>query len=281
VNANVNVNTDLSNAQLHLVPTETKRNRLPVIEIFGPTVQGEGIQTGVRTLFVRFGYCDYRCSWCDSMVAVLPELVKANATWMEPAAIATELIALGRRTATKWVTVSGGNPALHLMIGTIVQMLHSAGIKVAVETQGSLWQPWLSDCDVVVISPKPPSSGMTPNLDQLHTILARLFDAGMNATFVGNPAHVVILKVVVFDEDDYLFARAIHKMAPVIPFYISVGNPDTHPHELGTPEDIAHKYALLQRLRTLMEWTLADNAMADVIVGPQLHVLAWGNIKGV
>jgi 7-carboxy-7-deazaguanine synthase len=34
----------------------------PVIEVFGPTVQGEGPDAGRPAYFVRFGGCDYRCS---------------------------------------------------------------------------------------------------------------------------------------------------------------------------------------------------------------------------
>ncbi|TIU92326.1 MAG: 7-carboxy-7-deazaguanine synthase QueE, partial [Mesorhizobium sp.] len=41
-----------------------------VSEIFGPTIQGEGMLIGLPTVFVRTGGCDYRCSWCDSLHAV-------------------------------------------------------------------------------------------------------------------------------------------------------------------------------------------------------------------
>jgi 7-carboxy-7-deazaguanine synthase len=52
-----------------------KTRTYPVVEVFGPTIQGEGALAGLPTLFVRFGGCDYRCSWCDSLLAVLPEQV--------------------------------------------------------------------------------------------------------------------------------------------------------------------------------------------------------------
>src|SRR5438105_206992 len=51
----------------------------PVIEVFGPTVQGEGPDAGRPAYFVRFGGCDYRCSWCDSMYAVEPADVRSHA----------------------------------------------------------------------------------------------------------------------------------------------------------------------------------------------------------
>lgn len=45
---------------------QIKEARIPVMEIFGPTVQGEGMVIGQKTMFVRTAGCDYRCSWCDS-----------------------------------------------------------------------------------------------------------------------------------------------------------------------------------------------------------------------
>jgi 7-carboxy-7-deazaguanine synthase len=35
----------------------TKTRTFPVIEIFGPTIQGEGALAGLPTMFVRFGGC--------------------------------------------------------------------------------------------------------------------------------------------------------------------------------------------------------------------------------
>lgn len=43
-----------------------KLSKVPVLEIFGPTIQGEGMVVGQKTMFVRTAGCDYSCSWCDS-----------------------------------------------------------------------------------------------------------------------------------------------------------------------------------------------------------------------
>jgi 7-carboxy-7-deazaguanine synthase len=44
-----------------------------ISEIFGPTIQGEGPLIGRPTVFVRTAGCDYRCTWCDTLYAVLLE----------------------------------------------------------------------------------------------------------------------------------------------------------------------------------------------------------------
>src|SRR5260370_15944522 len=55
-----------------------------ISEIFGPTIQGEGPLIGHPTVFVRTGGCDYRCRWCDTLYAVLPEY-RDEWTLMTPA----------------------------------------------------------------------------------------------------------------------------------------------------------------------------------------------------
>lgn len=39
---------------------------LEVAEMFGDTVQGEGINTGVPATFLRLQHCSLNCGWCDS-----------------------------------------------------------------------------------------------------------------------------------------------------------------------------------------------------------------------
>ena len=225
----------------------------PVIEVFGPVLQGEGRMIGVQTHFVRFGYCDFRCAWCDSLFAVEPEQVQAEAEWLGVDAIVARLDALGRHTP--WVTLSGGNPAIH-DLGALVERLHASGRRVAIETQGTVYRPWVAACDVVTVSPKPPSSGMTTD----HARLAR---------FTALPQ--CNLKVVVFDDADFAYARDIHQRYPDRPFFVQPGN------AVGE-DDTA---ALLVKLDWLAQRAMRDPAMADAIVLPQLHTLLYGNRRGV
>lgn len=225
----------------------------PVIELFGPVLQGEGRMIGTPTLFARFGYCDYRCSWCDTLYAVLPEEVQRAATQMTAIEIRERLRALD--ATVPWVTLSGGNPAMH-DLSELVELLHADGRKVAVETQGTVFREWLPACDVVTVSPKPPSSTM-------HTDLAQLdrFVSLANAN----------IKVVVFDDADFAYAREIHARYPDVPFYMQVGN------TVGMDD----AQALLAKLDWLGQKVLADETMQSTIVLPQLHVLLYGNRRGV
>lgn len=238
------------------------RLTFPVVEIFGPTVQGEGPDAGLPAYFVRFGGCDWRCSWCDSMHAVDPADVRVNAEQLGVDAIVERLRALV--PGPELVVLSGGNPALHDLT-TLVAALKAAGRRVAAETQGSRWRDWLGQVDRLVISPKPPSSGMASPEK------ARSFQAFMTEA---SSLRSAVLKIVVFDEDDLDWAAARHHEHPQIPLYLSAGT------DVGLAED-----ETLARLRERFRWLCesasrrADLSHARVL--PQLHVIAWGTARGV
>jgi 7-carboxy-7-deazaguanine synthase len=249
----------------------------PVIEIFGPTVQGEGPDAGLPCYFVRLGACDYRCSWCDSMYAVEPSEVRRNAVRLSATAIAERLAALPQPPVPRHLVVlSGGNPALH-RLERLVSLLHARGLLVAVETQGSVWRPWLADVDRLVISPKPPSSGMAT------TRHARQLDAFYASARAAGRARAVdwaATKIVVFEDDDLAWARRFWWAHPGFPLYLSAGTP----YDDGEPAlpDAALKQAVEERYRWLCERVARDPALSTrVKVLPQLHVLAWGSARGV
>jgi len=132
-----------------------------ISEIYGPVPQGEGPVAGIWSIMLRTGGCDFRCAWCDTPHAVLPE---NKASWQEMSAsdVAREVDAMDPKSLVPLVTITGGNPALWEM-DEAVELLHAQGRLVAVETQGSVWKPWIAKCDFIVVAPKPPSSGHTPD----------------------------------------------------------------------------------------------------------------------
>ncbi|MDO5375206.1 7-carboxy-7-deazaguanine synthase QueE [Staphylococcus rostri] len=235
--------------------------KIPVLEIFGPTIQGEGQVIGRKTMFVRTAGCDFRCSWCDSKftwdgsMRDEIEMLTAEDIWQRLKAIGGDCF--------DHVTISGGNPALLKNLQSFVDLCDAQGIQLALETQGTKFQPWMRQIHDLTISPKPPSSGMDQDLAQLDNVIGQC-----------NPSSLS-LKVVVFDETDLAFAQKIHKRYPDLSFYLQVGNPYLE-------DDVEHH---TERLLTRYEW-LIDHVMTNpelnrVHVLPQLHTLLWSNLKGV
>ncbi|MEB3029703.1 hypothetical protein VJI72_07900, partial [Parvimonas micra] len=94
----------------------------------------------------------------DSLHAVIPTAVKANADYLTAEEIAARIIPEAKRTNTPWVTLSGGNPCMWDLT-RLIGLLHGAELGVAVETQGTLSPAWLQLCQMVVVSPKSPGMG--------------------------------------------------------------------------------------------------------------------------
>lgn len=246
--------------------TKESANRIPVLEIFGPTVQGEGMAIGQKTMFVRTAGCDYHCSWCDSAFT-WDGSAKSLIRMMKPEEIWEELWRIGGNRFTH-VTLSGGNPALLPQMAELVALLHQHEIVIAVETQGSRWQDWLMDIDQVTLSPKPPSSGVHTKWEVLDEIVERLLQRDSRC--------LVSLKVVIFDEQDLGYAQKVHKRYAQVPMFLQVGNPDVH------RMDIQHHAAdLLSRYEDLINIVMSSSELNAVRVLPQLHALVWGNKRGV
>lgn len=272
--------------EVELTVTPGRREELhrpgwPVIEVFGPVVQGEGPSAGRPCYFVRFGGCDYRCSWCDSLYAVDPEEVRAHATRMTRKEISEALRDLPDGPGI--VILSGGNPALHDLT-ELVRVLQSKNhLAVHVETQGSVWRPWLQTVDQLVISPKGPSSGM---VSQEHDLQFAMFmDHVYHGPRVGN---WTALKIVVADEVDYEWASRVHQTYPEVPFYLSAMTEQAVPGLDDVAEEdreaVGSRMVRLQvaeRYKWLCERAQSDKIMTDAVVLPQLHVIAHGPARGV
>ncbi len=230
---------------------------LRVDEIFGPVIQGEGVMIGTPTVFVRLGGCPYRCKWCDTLHAVLPEY-RHNWEPLEVARIVAKVRDL--MPGGGWVTLSGGDPAAQ-NCWPLIELLHRAGYQVCIETMGLLARDWFSDLDQVTFSPKPPSSGNPTSMADLGKAIAAAKSAP------------VALKIVVEGGSDLDYLSAAHGAYPAIPVYAQVCN-----REPGKQGDVAD--ALLAAYRDLIDDVLA-RGLTRVRVLPQLHVLAYGNRRGV
>lgn len=233
--------------------------KIRISEIFGPTIQGEGALMGQPTIFVRTGGCDYRCVWCDTLYAVDSQY---RDTWRPMSAdeIFHEVEKLSGAKPLM-VSLSGGNPAIQ-PLGALIDLGKSKNYRFALETQGSIAQGWFSKLDVLTLSPKPPSSEMPTDWNKLAECIKAAH---------GKPA--TVLKIVIFDEDDYGYAKEAASRYPDLPLYLQPGN-------RIQPDAGADSRETTERLRWLAEKVAADR-WYEATVLPQLHVLIWGNRRGV
>jgi 7-carboxy-7-deazaguanine synthase len=195
------------------------------------------------------------------MHAVLPKEVKAHAERLTHHEIIGRVRALD--AGPEWVTLSGGNPAL-LKLGDLVKGLQGLSYRVAVETQGSKWSDWLGDVNCLTISPKPPSSGMADKVER------DLEPFMMRASLARPRRRGDALKIVVFDEADLEFAAGVFARFPTWPRFLSCGTVIDEPLD-----HLAARYAWL------LDLVKGDPRFANVQTFPQLHVMAWGHLKGV
>jgi 7-carboxy-7-deazaguanine synthase len=114
------------------------------------SVQGEGMRAGTANVFVRFSGCNLTCSKsgeagfdCDTefssgMRYTVEELMRA-------------VMKADEGAMCGWVILTGGEPGLQAD-EQLVRMLHGAGFKVAIETNGTVELP--AGLDWVCVSPK-------------------------------------------------------------------------------------------------------------------------------
>lgn len=235
---------------------------IKISEIFGPTIQGEGALIGQPTIFVRTGGCDYRCAWCDTLHAVDSEY---RHEWKPMSAehIMEKIETLSGEKPLM-ISLSGGNPAIQ-PLADLISLGKDKGYQFALETQGSIAQNWFTALDVLTLSPKPPSSGEKTDWNKLKDCI----------TTAGTTTKIA-LKIPVLDEEDYTFAKAVSAKFPALPLYLQPVN-HTPPTKDSEAIDLN---GIMSRMHWLIERVMEDKFYHAHIL-PQLHVLLWGNKKGV
>lgn len=118
-----------------------------VNEIFY-TLQGEGLYTGTPMVFVRFSGCNRSCPFCDTDFTEFETMT------------AEEIVAETQKYPTERVVLTGGEPLLQTD-DELIKKLHAAGLKIHIETNGTLQIP--EGIDHVVCSPKDEIPAIQPN----------------------------------------------------------------------------------------------------------------------
>lgn len=110
-----------------------------IVEIF-ETLQGEGFNTGMPSIFIRFGKCNLACPWCDT-----------NYNQFEMMTLEQILQKVYQFTARN-IIITGGEPTIQPNIQQLLDQLKQQGYFIAIETNGL--KPVPPQIDYIATSPK-------------------------------------------------------------------------------------------------------------------------------
>ena len=140
---------------------ESREGMLKITEIFH-SLQGEALQAGLPTVFVRLTGCPLRCVYCDSEYAFY------GGQWLHIDDVLVEV----RRYDTPYVCVTGGEPLAQKRCAQLLSRLCDEGFEVSLETSGAIDLAAADPRVSRVLDLKTPGSGeqdknLWSNLDEL------------------------------------------------------------------------------------------------------------------
>ena len=154
-----------------------------VNEIF-LSIQGEGKEIGLPTVFVRLTGCNLRCSWCDTKYAF------TEGKEMKIQDIMEEV----ERYGIKRVCLTGGEPLLQEGSRILMKELLDKGYHIVLETNGSLPIDAVDERVLISMDWKTPSSREQDKMLESNLKYLKKKDQ---------------LKFVIADEGDYRYALHI------------------------------------------------------------------------
>jgi len=124
------------------------------------TVQGEGGQTGLPAVFLRFAGCNLWsglerdragavCTFCDTDFVGTDG--PGGGKFKSAKALADHVKLFWPGGGQPWVVCTGGEPLLQID-APLIEAFHAAGFKIAVETNGTIAAP--EGIDWICVSPK-------------------------------------------------------------------------------------------------------------------------------
>ena len=141
------------------------------------TLQGEGVQSGSRAVFLRFAGCNLwsgreedragaQCSFCDTDFVGNDGEGGGKFTGAEALAEHVERL-WGPSDERRLVVITGGEPILQLD-SALVEALHARGFRAAVETNGTLAAT--PGIDWICVSPKAGTEVVQRSGDELKLV---------------------------------------------------------------------------------------------------------------
>ncbi len=120
------------------------------------SIQGEGLNAGKPAIFVRFGNCNLKCTWCDTKYTWHPDVADNFEAPLEK--IFAEI---RKYPECKHLVITGGEPMLQQPVISAIRK-EFPDYYIEVETNGSQEAKCLEDVDLFTVSYKTSNSGNAP-----------------------------------------------------------------------------------------------------------------------
>ena len=233
--------------------------KLKVSEIFC-SIQGEGLHTGIPSLFLRLSGCNLRCTWCDTPYSSwIPEGEDLS---LEK--VVEKTLELADGLTVQHVVITGGEPYIYSELPWLVQAFKNAHKTVTVETAGTIFKE--TNADLISLSPKlsnsTPSEIEFPNESKRHSQLR--LNLEVLTQFMSKSADLQLKFVIDESEQINEIEELIDALPPISLDKIFVMPQARDANELHT--------ASLK----LVPWCLKKGFRLST----RLHLSLWGNCPG-
>jgi 7-carboxy-7-deazaguanine synthase len=226
-----------------------------IAEIFY-SIQGEGLLTGVPSVFVRTSGCNLRCHWCDTPYA----------SWKpEGPEMSVEAVL---QKVSEWdcrhVVLTGGEPMIAPELPALAAGLRKAGQHITIETAATVPPAGIA-CDLASLSPK--LSNSTPPPDQDPAWSKKHEDTRLRPDVIAEWIQIYDfqLKFVVSSEMDLKEIKDLLSRLPLVPFH----------RVLLMPEGTGSK-----TLSSRSAWLVEICKREGFRFCPRLHIELFGHTRG-
>ena len=220
---------------------------MKVNEIFN-SYQGEGINIGVPTTFVRLSGCNFRCTFCDTLYALDEEGKEYT-----PSNLALEINKISSLGKTQNICITGGEPLIQKKsLEELVETLHNQNHFIEIETNGSIF----------------PSDKLFDYVNQWN-VSFKMENSGMKERY--NPETIKKWSQKSKEQDNIYFKFVVEKGSDLIElesFVIKYALPRNQ--VILMPEGIDRE-TIIKRTKWLMGRPLGYRII------PRLHIIVYGN----
>jgi 7-carboxy-7-deazaguanine synthase len=229
-----------------------------ISEIFY-SLQGEGVLTGVPSVFVRTSGCNLRCNWCDTPYASWKPEGKTMSV--------EEIVAAVRAYPAQHVVLTGGEPMLAKEIHALASQLKALGYHITIETAATIAPEGIA-CDLASMSPKlknsAPDERLSDTWREKHEALR--WQPDVVRAWLDRPAQDFQLKFVVASQED---------VAEIESMLAELARPIPRAQVLLMPEGTS-----IEKLRERSAWLGELCKARGFRYAHRLHVELYGNKRG-